>query len=68
MTRSSWILDVWKLDGFTLRWEKATKLKSPRRHHGACGSNDSIFIIGGFGKFRDILSTVEQYDTHNGKL
>ncbi|XP_053404287.1 kelch-like protein 30 [Mercenaria mercenaria] len=67
MTRYSMVMDVWKLDGFDLQWEKVTKLSSPRRHHGACGSQTSLFIMGGFGKYRDILDTVQQYDTVDDK-
>ncbi|KAL3868846.1 hypothetical protein ACJMK2_041603 [Sinanodonta woodiana] len=59
--KSKWMMDVWKYDGFEESWKIVTSLKGPRRHHGMCSDDDSFYLLGGFGRYRVMLDSIEQY-------
>ncbi|KAK3599908.1 hypothetical protein CHS0354_022493, partial [Potamilus streckersoni] len=59
--KNKWMMDVWKYDGFEESWKVVTSLQGPRRHHGMCGGDDSFFLLGGFGRYRVMLDSVERY-------
>jgi len=42
-------------------------IASPRRHHSVCCLGDYIYIIGGFGRHRVILDSVEKYHVETSK-
>ncbi len=39
------------------------RLLSSRRHHSLCVYEEFIYLIGGYGKHRIILDSVDRYDT-----
>ncbi|KAJ8298096.1 hypothetical protein KUTeg_024627 [Tegillarca granosa] len=65
--KNTWIIDVWKYDTFSHQWEVITKLQNVRRHHGMCIMGDCIYLIGGFGKYRMKLDSVEMFNCKTGK-
>ncbi|KAH3697771.1 kelch-like protein 25 isoform X2 [Dreissena polymorpha] len=60
-------MDVVRYDGFSDQWSVATTLPLPRRNHAACCTGNSLYLIGGFGKYRKKLCSVQQYDTEIGE-
>ena len=60
--RGCWNNKVWKYDTFLSKWENIFDLDVSRRHHTLAATEDSIYIIGGFGKHRVILNLAEKYD------
>ena len=62
MGRSNWNSLVRKYDTMTESWSTALTLESPRRHHTLAVNEQDIFVIGGFGKHRVILDSVEIFE------
>lgn len=60
------IKHVWKFDGLFHTWKMVTQLTMERRHHGACGSHTELFLLGGFGNYRQKLDSFQKYDTEAG--
>ena len=40
----------------------------PRRHHSMCALDDTIYLIGGFGRHRIMLQSVVCFNTRNGEI
>lgn len=59
---SNWNDHMWKYNTFTNTWTLVTRLPTPRRHCSVCVHEDNIYIIGGFGKHRIILSSIDVYN------
>lgn len=60
--------DCWKYDTLRCTWMEIGDIPSPRRNHSAVAINNRyIMLIGGFGKYRVVLDTVEVFDTVSGK-
>ncbi|XP_033608877.1 uncharacterized protein LOC111868261 isoform X2 [Cryptotermes secundus] len=57
----NWHQSVWKYDVIREMWNFETSIASPRRHHSVCYLDDYIYIIGGFGRHRVIMDSVEKY-------
>lgn len=57
---------MWRYDTFTKSWHLAGRLKNPRRHHTVCVMDDDIYLIGGIGRFRVALRSVERFNTQTG--
>ncbi|KAK7864722.1 hypothetical protein R5R35_013610 [Gryllus longicercus] len=57
-----WNCSVWKYSMWQDQWTCETSLPDPRRHHSVCVIDDDIYIIGGFGRHRVIMGTVERYN------
>lgn len=57
----NWHQSVWKYDVIREIWNFETRISSPRRHHSVCYLDDYIYIIGGFGRHRVIMDSVEKY-------
>ncbi|KAL5011640.1 hypothetical protein ScPMuIL_010191 [Solemya velum] len=55
-------MSVWCFHSFKQKWDVVTRLTQPRRHHGMCVFGNSFYLIGGFGRYRTILKSFEQYD------
>ncbi|XP_067678025.1 kelch-like protein 24 [Haliotis asinina] len=60
--RNTWQMTMMAFNCFTRRWCCKKVLRQPRRHHGACAVGRHLFLIGGFGRFRKILSALESFD------
>lgn len=60
---SNWQNSVWRWDSFKNIWNIETSLLSSRRHHSICVHEEFIYLIGGYGKHRIILDSVDRYDT-----
>lgn len=55
-TQEGFILSVW-----------CCSISSPRRHHSVCCLGGYIYIIGGFGRHRVIMDSVEKYHMGSSK-
>ncbi|XP_013404713.1 kelch-like protein 12 [Lingula anatina] len=64
---NQWFYDVWKFDSISEQWEIITQLRQPRRHHGLCVWDESFYLVGGFGRHRLVLDSVEKYNTKTGQ-
>jgi hypothetical protein len=50
--------------------EKSTysySYQSPRRHHASCAIDKCLYLLGGFGRYRVRLNSMEKYDCDEGK-
>ena len=43
----------------TEEWDNPIQLENPRRHHSLAFSDDHFYIVGGFGRHRVILDTLD---------
>ena len=68
MGRNRWQLNVWKFDTFEESWEAVSQLPQPRRQLALVAIDTDLYLIGGFGRHRIVLETVEKYDTVTGKV
>ncbi|XP_076463264.1 kelch-like protein 38 [Babylonia areolata] len=58
-----WLKTMWCLDSLRWTWHEVGTLKTLRRHHGLCAHGSTLFLIGGIGRFRIRLDSVESFDT-----
>ena len=65
---SQWCLGVWVHDSLTGAWREAGQLSSPRRHHAAVVQGSRLWVVGGYGKHRVVLDTVEWLDLDTGEI
>lgn len=61
--RSQWHYDVWRYDTFGECWDVVSRLRQPRRHHGVIVFGTHIYVVGGFGRYRVVLDSVDRFDT-----
>jgi len=66
--KSNWNSSVLKYCAMEEEWKSLAPLQHPRRHHSLVRVGSKIYLIGGFGKHRIILDTVEVLDTLTGEL
>ncbi|XP_064605758.1 kelch-like protein 1 [Liolophura sinensis] len=66
--RNTWQTDIWKYSSFSSTWSLATQLQQPRRHHGICTLGGEIYLIGGIGRFRQVLNSVEKYNPQTDEM
>ena len=52
---------------FNCTWEEVGVMRNVRRHHGMCAVDGVIYIFGGVGKYRILMSSVESFDTEEGR-
>lgn len=64
--RDVWLMTVWCLDTRHGSWHEAGILSQPRRHHGICSYGTSFFLMGGIGRYRIRLRTMESFNTETG--
>ena len=57
-----WLTTIWCLDTLSCTWHQAGTLQNVRRHHGLCAYGSTLFLIGGIGRYRIRLQSVESYD------
>lgn len=63
--KNTWMMQIWCYNNFEKSWSTVAELGSPRRHHAMCVSGDSsLLLMGGFGRFRYRLDSVEEYNYH----
>ncbi|KAG8232725.1 hypothetical protein J437_LFUL013318 [Ladona fulva] len=64
------IKSVWKFRNFGEpgegEWIQEAVLQNPRRHHSMCTLNDDLYLIGGFGRHRVLLDSMERYHVPTG--
>lgn len=63
---SKWNPAVWKYNTFSETWKFVANLQIARRHHGLAVLNSNIYVIGGVGRFRIPLDSVEVLDVTTG--
>ncbi|XP_063221248.1 kelch-like protein 40 [Bacillus rossius redtenbacheri] len=63
----SWNRTVWRYSLLSESWGYETSIPSVRRHHSVCFMDDDLYLIGGFGKHRVIMSSVEKYNVTSRK-
>ncbi|CAH1774919.1 unnamed protein product [Owenia fusiformis] len=62
--RNKWQRSLWRYDLFNpAKWEEVAYIPSQRRHHGSCCISSDIYLVGGFGQYRQILHSVTKYNT-----
>lgn len=57
-----WNRSVLKYNAWSESWTFETSLAVPRRHHSVVCIDDDMYVIGGSGKFRVILDSVDRYN------
>ncbi|KAI5706737.1 hypothetical protein M8J75_010849 [Diaphorina citri] len=62
MGKGDWNMSVWKFNTWSNKWEHETCLPTPRRHHSVVCLDNEIFVIGGVGRYRVMLETVDRYN------
>uniref|UniRef100_A0A8D9AH41 Kelch-like protein 30 n=1 Tax=Cacopsylla melanoneura TaxID=428564 RepID=A0A8D9AH41_9HEMI len=62
MGKGDWNMSVWKFNTWSHKWEHETCLPTPRRHHSVVVLDNEIFVIGGVGRYRVMLETVDRYN------
>lgn len=65
--KNTWNLGVYCFDTFNEQWRQLTDLQSPRRHHASCAIDKCLYLLGGFGRYRVRLNSMEKYDCDEGK-
>ncbi|RXG72991.1 Actin-binding protein IPP [Armadillidium vulgare] len=64
---NKWNSDVWSFDTVTQKWEIHEALPENRRNHMMCVVDSVIYLLGGYGKHRISLTSMDAYDTINRK-
>ncbi|XP_034239153.1 kelch-like protein 12 isoform X2 [Thrips palmi] len=57
-----WNRSVLKYNAWSESWTFETSLAVPRRHHSVVCIDDDMYVVGGSGKFRVILDSVDRYN------
>lgn len=65
--RNKWHSKLLKYDSFNREWTELSDMPHPRRHHSMVAWGKHIYLIGGFGRHRIMLDSVDRYDTQIGK-
>ncbi|XP_062589491.1 kelch-like protein 6 [Saccostrea cucullata] len=61
--KNTWMMEIWCYNSFEKTWSVVGKLRAPRRHHASCILGDSsLLLIGGFGRYRYRLDSVEKWN------
>ncbi|KAK7101158.1 kelch-like protein 18 [Littorina saxatilis] len=58
-----WMSTIWCLDTLRWSWEEVGGLQNVRRHHGMCAHGSTLFLVGGIGRFRVKLDSMESWDS-----
>ncbi len=66
MGRNNWHNKLLRFDSFTNEWHEAGELPAPRRHFSMVAWGRHLYLIGGFGRHRLLLDSVDRYDTETG--
>ncbi|XP_023225760.1 kelch-like protein 24 [Centruroides sculpturatus] len=61
-----WNKTIWKCDLRDGTWREVGNVENPRRHCPIAVLDKRVYLVGGYGKFRKRLTTVECYDTRTG--
>ncbi|XP_030752210.1 kelch-like protein 26 isoform X2 [Sitophilus oryzae] len=64
---NEWNLNLWSFDTFKNKWERRNKLPHGRRHFETCIVGDSLYIVGGTGRFRVLQNNLLHCDLKTGK-
>ncbi|XP_061191979.1 kelch-like protein 30 [Saccostrea echinata] len=61
--KNTWMMEIWCYNSFEKTWRVVGKLRAPRRHHAMCTLGESsLLLIGGFGRYRYRLDSVEKWN------
>jgi len=63
---SNWSKNVTTWSSFKRRWEHVTTMDSVRRHHTMVIMGRVVYLLGGFGKHRIILDSMDSIDLDTG--
>lgn len=61
-----WNKMIWKCNLQNNEWNNVGALENPRRHCLIAVLDEEVYFIGGYGKFRKKLTTVESYNIRTG--
>ena len=64
--RNKWHNKILRYNSLTHVWCDLSVLPSPRRHFSLVTWDKYLYLIGGFGKHRIMLDSVDRYDTETG--
>ena len=59
---------MWKYDSLTEEWKNIFKLENPRRHHSLAFEENHLYIIGGFGRHRVKLDTLDCFKEETDQI
>lgn len=62
-----WNRDVLKWDPYRRSWMRIGAIPSVRRHCKVAVVGKRIYLVGGFGRFRVVLDSVDVFDTSSGQ-
>ena len=65
--RNKWYNKLLRYDSFNREWKELSEMPHPRRHHSMVAWGKHLYLIGGFGRHRIMLDSVDRYDTQTGK-
>lgn len=63
----NWNKSVWRYSTASRKWIIENSLPQPRRHQMICVVDSVIYLLGGYGKYRVVQSSVDAYDTTSGE-
>eukprot|EP00092_Neocalanus_flemingeri_P036593 GFUD01039843.1.p1 GENE.GFUD01039843.1~~GFUD01039843.1.p1 ORF type:complete len:598 (+),score=146.62 GFUD01039843.1:42-1835(+) len=64
---SNWHKSVTKWNSLKRKWENVASMETVRRHHTMVIVNRVVYLLGGFGKHRIILDSVDAIDIDTGE-
>ncbi|XP_046424670.1 kelch-like protein 22 isoform X1 [Neodiprion fabricii] len=59
--------EIWRYSTITKSWYYVTSLREPRRHMAVAFLNNRLYVMGGVGRRRLKLSTVDVYNVHQDR-
>ena len=65
--RNKWYDKLLKYDSFNREWKELGEIPHPRRHHNMIAWGEHLYLVGGFGRHRIMLDSVDRYDTQTGR-
>lgn len=63
----NWHRDVWRWDSAASEWTHVGTMPAPRRHCRVAVMGSRIYLFGGYGKYRVPMTSVDFFDTSNGR-
>ena len=65
--RNKWYDKLLKYDSFNREWKELGEIPHPRRHHNMIAWGEHLYLVGGFGRHRIMLDSVDRYNTQTGR-
>lgn len=55
-------MGIWSYDFITEKWNYESDISEQRRHFAAAVLDNWVYLVGGTGKYRKVLRTIDRYD------